>query len=98
MSGGEDDELAQVYTDTGIKFFIPRTVGITKRGEIALSDARMQIGDSTEVDPGLYGFRVYVCAEPGVGNYAETSTKEDDWTCTGLGESYGQYTFIVEIK
>jgi len=91
MSGEDQgNELAYVSKDIDIGFYIPRTVRITERNDIRLSDARMQIG---EVKAGLYGFRLYVCPH----DTDDDSTPIDDLQCTGLEDSYGTYTFIVKI-
>ena len=84
-----DSGLVQPYNGKAIGFVLPPPQIINNRGEIALSDGKMQI-DST-VTAGLYGFRIYVCAYPGV---------QTNMQCQGLSDPhyYGKYDFIIEVK
>jgi hypothetical protein len=72
-----------------ITFEIPRNTQIKDRGDISLMPGVMEISSTT--NPGLYSFRIYVCAE-------DASASIDALRCSGLTESYGQYGFIVEVK
>jgi hypothetical protein len=79
------DNPVSISGDTsGVKFQFPATTKIVERNQIALMSGVMEIGP--DVVSGLYGFRIYVCAEDNIGN-----------KCGGLSESYGQYDFIIEV-
>jgi len=80
-------DLIQPDSSVNIQFILPGPQKIDERGQIALSEGRMQIG--TDVPAGLYGFRIYACA------HQQLTTGV---SCTGLANSYGTYDFIIEVK
>ena len=71
--------------NSGLEFKFTPVTKITNRGEIQLLTAIMTIPGDTQ--PGIYGFKIYVCP-------AQTEMS----SCTGLGNSYGQFDFITEVK
>ena len=79
-------ELNPIAVGTsGIQFKFTPITKIMTRGQTGLLTSVMTI--PTEVKPGIYGFKIYVCP-----------AQNERATCSGLASSYGQYDFIVEIK
>jgi len=89
-SASASKDLVQPDQKVNIKFMLPGPQKINERGQIALSEGRMQIG--SDVQPGLYGFRIYSCA------HEVSTTGLSSLACTGLLQSYSTYDFIIEIK